>query len=86
MRPQTCCASLRLVIVGRKEPYYLSENGGIERIQKIDINFGVSRFKEFKFDVSKRTSVKGLIPRVSKRTGRKDFTMDTWIHGKPIYY
>jgi len=48
-------------------------DSAIERIKKIDIAFGGKSFKEFKFDVSKGTSLKGLLLRVSRRTGRKDF-------------
>jgi integrase len=61
-------------------------DSAIERIKNIDIAFGASRFKEFKFDVSKGTSLKGLLLRVSRDTGRKDFTMSIWFNSKPIYY
>ena len=61
-------------------------DSAIERIKNIDITFGASRFKEFKFDVSKGTSLKGLLLRVSRDTGRKDFTMSIWFNSKPIHY
>ena len=64
----------------KKRPLIAFKDNAIERIKKIDIAFGTSRFKEFKFDVSKGTSLKGLLLRLSRRTGRKDFTMDIWIH------
>ena len=66
----------------QKRPLIAFKDTAIERIKKLDIEFGKSRFKEFKFNVSKGTSLKGLLLRVSRRTGRKDFTMDIWIHGK----
>ena len=47
---------------------------------------GLVGLKEFRFDVSKGTSLKGLLLRFSKTSGRKDFTMDIWIHGKPTHY
>ena len=61
-------------------------DSAIERIKKIDIEFGGKSFKEFKFDVPKGTSLKGLLLRVSRRTGRKDFYLSLWISGKPTYY
>ena len=70
----------------KKRPLIAFKDNAIERIKKIDIAFGTSRFKEFKFDVSKGTSLKGLLLRLSRRTGRKDFTMDIWIHGKKTHY
>jgi len=61
-------------------------DSAIERIKNIDISFGAKRFKEFKFDVAKGTSLKGLLLRVSRDTARKDFTMSIWFQGKPDYY
>ena len=70
----------------KKRPVIAFKDSAIERIKKIDIAFGNSGFKEFKFNVSKGTSLKGLLLRLSRRTGRKDFTMDIWIHGKKTHY
>ena len=61
-------------------------DSAIEKINRLNIEFGASRFKEFRFDVSKGTSLKGLLLRFSKTSGRKDFTMDIWIHGKKTHY
>ena len=63
----------------KKRTLIAFKDSAIERIKRIDIAFGNSGFKEFKFNVSKGTSLKGLLLRVSRRTGRKDFTMDIWI-------
>tara|TARA_R100001530_G_C4317015_1_gene154658 strand:+ start:263 stop:2008 length:1746 start_codon:yes stop_codon:yes gene_type:complete len=70
----------------KKRPLIAFRDSAIERIKKIDIKFGNSGFKEFKFNVSKGTSLKGLLLRISRRTERKDFTMDIWIHGKKTHY
>jgi len=71
----------------RKKRTLLSfRDSAVEKIKNIDISFGASRFKEFKFDVSKGTSLKGLLLRVSRDTGRKDFTMSIWFNSKPIHY
>ena len=69
-----------------KRPLLAFRDSAIERIKRIDIAFGNTRFKEFKFDVSKGTSLKGLLLRVSKRTGIKDFTMDIWFQGRSTHY
>ena len=61
-------------------------DSAIEKINRLNIEFGASRVKEFRFDVSKGTSLKGLLLRFSKTSGRKDFTMDIWIHGKKTHY
>ena len=70
----------------QKRPLIAFKDTAIERIKKLDIEFGKSRFKEFKFNVSKGTSLKGLLLRVSRRTGRKDFYLSLWFHGKPTNY
>ena len=40
-------------------------DSAIEKINRLNIEFGASRFKEFRFDVSKGTSLKGLLLRFS---------------------
>jgi|TARA_B100000315_G_scaffold196505_1_gene187619 integrase len=71
---------------GNKRPSLAFRDSAIERIKKIDIAFGSKSYKQFKFDVSKGTSLKGLLLRVSRRTGRKDFYLSLWFHGKPTNY
>ena len=61
-------------------------DSAIEKISKTNINFELKRFKEFKFDVSKGSSLKGLLLRFSRNTERKYFTMGIWIHGKKQHY
>ena len=55
----------------QKRPLLAFRDSAIERIKKIDIAFGSSRVKDFKFNVSKGTSLKGLFLRISRRTGRR---------------
>ena len=57
-------------------------DSAIENIKRTNTEFGPRKFKIFKFDVSKGTSLKGLLLRFARNTGRKDFVMDIWIHGK----
>ena len=70
----------------QQRPLIAFKDSAIEKIKKIDIEFGKSRFKEFKFDVSKGTSLKGLFLRISRRTGRRDFMLSVWYLGKPTNY
>ena len=58
------------------------KDSAIEKTSIKSLNFGLKRFKEFKFDVSKGSSLKGLLLRISKTTGRKDFTIDIWFSPK----
>ena len=60
-------------------------DSAIEKISIKNLNFGSKRFKQFKFDVSKGSSLKGLLLRISK-TGRKYFIMDIWFQGKTNHY
>ena len=58
----------------------------IGELKKTDITFGKSRFKWFKFDVPKGSSLKGLNLRVSRETGSKYFVLQFWFNGKSNYY
>ena len=69
-----------------KRPIIPFRDSAIDRIKKTDTEFGRKRFKEFKFNISKGTSLKGLLLRFSKATERKDFTMSFWFKGEPDYY
>ena len=60
-------------------------DSAIEKISIKNLNFGSNRFRQFKFNVSKGSSLKGLLLRVSK-SGRKDFIMDIWFSGKTNHY
>ena len=69
-----------------KRPLIPFRDSAIEKISKTNIDFELKRFKEFRFDVSKGSSLKGLLLRFSRDTERKYFTMDIWIHGKKQHY
>ena len=58
----------------------------IDKVTNHNTEFGTRRFKEFKFDVSKGSSLKGLLLRFSKKTQRKDFVLSFWFNNKPDYY
>jgi len=70
----------------RKRELIPFRDSAIEKISKTNIDFELKRFKEFKFDVSKGSSLKGLLLRISRRTGRKDFTIDIWFQSKTVHY
>ena len=61
-------------------------DSAIEKINRMNVEFGSKRFKDFRFDVSKGSSLKGLLLRISKTTGRKDFTLDLWFQNKTVHY
>ena len=49
-----------------KRPIIPFRDSAIDRIKKTDTEFGRKRFKEFKFNISKGTSLKGLLLRLDK--------------------
>ena len=61
-------------------------DSAIDKITKTNTEFGASRFKWFKFDVSKDTSLKGLLLRFTRSTSRRDFIINVWFKGKGQYY
>ena len=67
----------------QKRPLLAFRDSAIERIKKIDIAFGTSRFKEFKFDVSSRKKIK-LIFAEKNALGeifyRNNFAKGNWIY------
>ena len=58
---------------GNKRTSLTFRDSAIDKITKQSTNFEGKRFKEFKFDVSKGTSLKGLLLRLSKNTEKKFF-------------
>jgi len=61
-------------------------DSAIDKITKQSTDFEDKRFKEFRFDVSKGTSLKGLLLRLSKNTEKKFFTMQIWVHNVKRYF
>jgi hypothetical protein len=51
----------------------------------MNLNFGPKSSKEFKFDVSKNSSLKVLLLRLSRRVGSKNFTTDTWFQSIKVH-
>jgi len=58
-------------------------DSAIEKITKTNTKFNLKRFKEFKFDVSKGSSLKGLVLRFSKATEQKAIVLNFWFNSKP---
>ena len=79
-------ATDKIIQTRNKRELISFRDSAIEKISKTNIDFELKRFKEFKFDVSKGSSLKGLLLRISRRTGRKDFTIDIWFQGKTVHY
>ncbi len=71
---------------GNKRTSLPFRDSAIENVKKANIEFGTRLFKLYKFDVSKGTSLKGLLLRFARNTERKDFILDIWIHGKKTTY
>tara|TARA_B100001964_G_C13874089_1_gene440020 strand:+ start:89 stop:388 length:300 start_codon:yes stop_codon:yes gene_type:complete len=64
----------------RKIEFIPFRDSSVLNIKKPNIEFGLNRFKWFKFDVSKDTSLKGLLLRFTKSTSRKDFIINFWFN------
>ena len=58
-------------------------DSAIEKISKTNTGFNLKRFKLFKFDVSKGSSLKGLILRFSRATNQKAIVLNFWFNSKP---
>ena len=69
-----------------KTPLIPFRDSSIQLIKKTDISFGTKRFKWFKFDVSKGSSLKGIYLRISKSSDKKDFVIYFWFASKTNYY
>jgi len=52
----------------------------------MNIEFGSKRFKEYKFDVPKGSSLKGLLLRFSKKTESKSIVLGYWFGNRNEYY
>ena len=61
-------------------------DSAIDKITKTNTEFGANIYKWFKFDVSKDTSLKGLLLRFAKSTKNKVFIINFWFRGKGHYY
>ena len=61
-------------------------DSAIEKINRMNIEFGSKRFKEYKFDVPKGSSLKGLLLRFSKKTESKSIVLGYWFGNRNEYY
>ena len=61
-------------------------DSAIEKIARTNTEFGSKRFKEFKFDVPKGSSLKGLMLRFSKKTESKSVVLGIWFNNRNEYY
>ena len=58
----------------------------IDKIKKLDTDFENRKFKAFKFDVPKGSSLKGLLLRFSKKTESKSIVLGYWFGNRNEYY
>jgi len=58
----------------------------IDKIKKLDTDFENRKFKAFKFDVPKGSSLKGLQLRFYKKTEIKNFVLSFWFNKRNEYY
>jgi len=70
----------------KKIELILFRDSAVDKITKTNTEFGASIYKWFKFDVSKDTSLKGLLLRFAKSTKNKVFIINFWFRGKGHYY
>jgi len=61
-------------------------DSAIDKIAKTNTEFGNRKLKEFKFDVPKGSSLKGLQLRFSRITEAKKFFMSFWFNKRNNYY
>ena len=61
-------------------------DSAISRINRSNTEFYSKRFKEYKFDVPKGSSLKGLMLRFSFNTETKSFVVGYWFNKRNQYY
>ena len=61
-------------------------DSSVDRITRTNTEFGNRKFKEFKFDTPKGSSLKGLQLRFSRITETKKFIMSFWFNKRNDYY
>ena len=62
------------------------KDSAIDKIKKTEISFGLKRFKEYKFDVPRGSSLKGLQLRFTRNSETKTFIMSFWFNQRNAYY
>ena len=61
-------------------------DSAIDKITKMSTDFEGRKFKTYKFDVPKGSSLKGLQLRFYKKTEVKNFVLSLWFNNKNDYY
>jgi hypothetical protein len=69
-----------------KRPTIPFRDSAVDKITKTNTEFGNRQVKEFKFDVPKGSSLKGLQLRFYRNTGVKNFVLSIWINQRNEYY
>ena len=69
-----------------KRPTIPFRDSAIDKITKTNTEFGNRRFKEFRLDIPKGSSLKGLQLRFSKITEKKKFIVSFWFNKRNDYY
>ena len=69
-----------------KRPTISFRDSAVDKITKTNTEFGNRQVKEFKFDVPKGSSLKGLQLRFYRNTGVKNFVLSIWINQRNEYY
>ena len=69
-----------------KRPTIPFRDSAIDKITKSRTEFGNRRFKEFRFDIPKGSSLKGLQLRFSRITEKKKFIISFWFNKRNEYY
>ena len=69
-----------------KRPTISFRDSAVDKITKTNTEFGNRQVKEFKFDVPKGSSLKGLQLKFHKNTGLKSFVLSLWVNQRNDYY
>ena len=70
----------------KQRPTIPFRDSSIDKISKTNTEFGNRPFKEFKFDVPKGSSLKGLMLTFSRKTESKKFLLGLWFNNRNEYY
>src|SRR5210317_897577 len=69
-----------------KRPIIPFKDNAISKIARSNTNFGTKKYISFNFDVSKGSSLKGLMLKFYKQTEKKSFVLSFWFTKRNNYY
>ena len=69
-----------------KRPIIPFKDNAISKIRRSNTNFGTKKYISFNFDVSKGSSLKGLMLKFYKQTEKKSFVLSFWFNKRNDYY